>query len=114
MSPEHDGQLRGEPLRSLAIRCSAWAGLYVFGRGLRMSPPRGVPFTELDCSVARYADRYLSNINVCLPQMQHPPGIRQLRGCRIVVSGLFLLLSACGPRVRLPPVPTRLPEIGRA
>jgi hypothetical protein len=39
MSPEHDGQLRGDPVRSLAIKCSACAGLYVAGRGLRMSPP---------------------------------------------------------------------------
>jgi|SRR5579863_4274253 len=37
IGPEQDGQLRGEPLRSLAIRCSACAGLYVFGRGLRMN-----------------------------------------------------------------------------
>lgn len=42
MGPEHDGQLNGFPLRSLAMRCSAWAGLYVFGRGLRMLPPDGV------------------------------------------------------------------------
>jgi hypothetical protein len=34
--PEHDGQLRGDPLRSLTMRCSAWAGLYVAGRGLRI------------------------------------------------------------------------------
>ena len=39
MGPEHDGQLRGDPFRSLAIRCSACAGLYAFGRGFRMSPP---------------------------------------------------------------------------
>ena len=38
--PEHEGQLSGLPLRSLAIRCSACAGLYVAGRGLRMNPPR--------------------------------------------------------------------------
>lgn len=37
IGPEQDGQLSGEPLRSLAIRCSACAGLYVFGRGLRMN-----------------------------------------------------------------------------
>ena len=35
--PEHEGQLRGEPVRSLAIKCSACAGLYVAGRGLRMT-----------------------------------------------------------------------------
>ena len=33
MLPEHDGQLSGDPFRSLAIRCNACAGLYVAGRG---------------------------------------------------------------------------------
>lgn len=37
MFPEQEGQLRGEPVRSLAIKCSACAGLYVAGRGLRMT-----------------------------------------------------------------------------
>ena len=37
--PEQDGQLRGEPLRSFAIRWSACTGLYVAGRGLRIGPP---------------------------------------------------------------------------
>lgn len=32
----HDGQLRGDPLRSVAMRWRAWAGLYVAGRGLRI------------------------------------------------------------------------------
>jgi hypothetical protein len=27
IAPEHDGQLNGEPVRSLAMSCSAWAGL---------------------------------------------------------------------------------------
>ena len=40
--PEHEGQLSGEPVRSLAIKCSACAGLYVAGRGLRMTPPKTV------------------------------------------------------------------------
>jgi hypothetical protein len=40
MLPEHEGQLSGEPVRSLAIKCSACAGLYVAGRGLRMTPPK--------------------------------------------------------------------------
>jgi hypothetical protein len=40
MFPEHEGQLSGEPVRSLAIKCSACAGLYVAGRGLRMTPPK--------------------------------------------------------------------------
>lgn len=37
MFPEQEGQLSGEPVRSLAIKCSACAGLYVAGRGLRMT-----------------------------------------------------------------------------
>ena len=36
--PEHEGQLRGAPFRSLAMSCSACAGLYVAGRGFRMRP----------------------------------------------------------------------------
>ena len=43
MLPEQDGQLSGEPVRSLAIKCSACAGLYVAGRGLRMTPPNSKP-----------------------------------------------------------------------
>ena len=39
IGPEQDGQLSGEPFLSFAIKCSACAGLYVFGRGFRMSPP---------------------------------------------------------------------------
>jgi hypothetical protein len=42
MFPEHDGQLSGEPVRSLAIKCSACAGLYVAGRGLRMTSSKTV------------------------------------------------------------------------
>ena len=40
MRPAHEGQLSGDPLRSFEIRCSACAGLYVAGRGLRMYPPK--------------------------------------------------------------------------
>jgi hypothetical protein len=38
IGPEHDGQLSGEPVRSFAIRFNACAGLYVAGRGLRITP----------------------------------------------------------------------------
>ena len=41
MGPEQDGHLSGVPARSLVMRWSACAGLYVFGRGLRMTPPDG-------------------------------------------------------------------------
>jgi hypothetical protein len=40
IGPEHDGQLSGLPLLSLEMRCRACAGLYVFGRGFLMLPPR--------------------------------------------------------------------------
>ena len=43
MGPEQDGQLSGRPLRSLEIKWSAWAGLYVFGRGFLMLPPDDDP-----------------------------------------------------------------------
>jgi hypothetical protein len=36
IEPEHDGHLSGVPVRSLAIRFSACAGLNVAGRGLRI------------------------------------------------------------------------------
>ena len=39
MEPEQDGQLSGSPLRSLAIRWRACAGLYEFGRGFRIQSP---------------------------------------------------------------------------
>ena len=41
MGPEQDGQLSGDPVRSLAMRLRAGAGLYVFGRGLRMGTSWG-------------------------------------------------------------------------
>jgi hypothetical protein len=41
MLPEHDGQLSGDPVRSLEISVSAWAGLYVSGRGLRIQASCG-------------------------------------------------------------------------
>ena len=40
----HEGQTNGIPVRSLAIRFSACAGLYEAGRGLRMYPPNCGPF----------------------------------------------------------------------
>jgi hypothetical protein len=44
--PEHDGQLSGEPFRSLAIKWSACTGLYVAGRGLRIGPPESFRTTR--------------------------------------------------------------------
>jgi hypothetical protein len=41
MLPEQDGQLSGDPVRSLEISVSAWAGLYVSGRGLRIQASCG-------------------------------------------------------------------------
>jgi hypothetical protein len=55
IGPEHDGQLSGDPFRSLAIRCSAWAGLYVFGRGFRMVPPKEVHVTMVKSNRLRPA-----------------------------------------------------------
>lgn len=39
IDPEHEGQLSASPLRSLAMRWRACAGLYEFGRGFRMRSP---------------------------------------------------------------------------
>src|SRR5690606_40361579 len=38
IEPEQDGQLKGAPFRSLAMRWRACAGLYAAGRGLRIEP----------------------------------------------------------------------------
>ena len=42
IEPAQEGQLSGVPARSFAIRCSACAGLYEFGRGFRIPTPVGV------------------------------------------------------------------------
>ncbi len=42
IEPEQDGQLSESPLRSLAIRWRACAGLYEFGRGFRIRSPSDV------------------------------------------------------------------------
>ena len=36
LAAPHAGQLNGSPVRSLLTSASTWAGLYVFGRGLRI------------------------------------------------------------------------------
>ncbi len=54
--PSQLGQLRGSPVRSAAIKCSACAGLYVFGRGLRITPPHGKSAAIGECWPAR--ERY--------------------------------------------------------
>lgn len=41
IGPEQEGQLSGDPVRSLAIRWRACAGLYVAGRGFLMGTPDG-------------------------------------------------------------------------
>src|SRR6185312_1985750 len=57
MSPEQEGQLSGIPLRSCEMSCSAWAGLYVAGRGLRIESSRvthsGDPSAKADADRAR-------------------------------------------------------------
>lgn len=55
ISPEHDGQLRAEPVLSLTIRCRACAGLNVAGRGLRMWILR---LLRYDCSGRQASDRH--------------------------------------------------------
>ena len=56
MFPEHEGQLRGDPVRSFAIRCRACAGLNVAGRGLRMCPPKVLQI-RLVPETLRYPER---------------------------------------------------------
>lgn len=46
MTPEHEGQFNGPPRRSPLMRFRACAGLYVFGRGLRIDPPNAEPIND--------------------------------------------------------------------
>ena len=66
--PEHEGQLRGEPVRSLAIKCSACAGLYVAGRGLRMTSSKNC---ILDL-YAKTADLGKLTALGCISKLLHP------------------------------------------
>ena len=52
MAPEQEGQDRGDPLRSLAMRFKACAGLYEAGRGLRMHSPEETCSAEMRVSHA--------------------------------------------------------------
>jgi hypothetical protein len=74
IGPEQDGQLRGEPLRSLAIRCSACAGLYVFGRGLRMNASKESVRARPDDPAHRLSLK--SNRSWRVPRPAGPPSER--------------------------------------
>src|SRR5438105_3437327 len=118
MGPEQDGQLSGVPVRSLVMRWSACAGLYVFGRGLRMTPPDGCCFRRGSRSgvsplngnhendqitVAKSAtpDPPPRRSTVLSGSTQHTP--RALR--TLALSLLGALAVGCGPHAAVPPVP---------
>src|SRR6185437_5111583 len=69
MSPEQEGQLSGIPLRSCERSCSAWAGLYVAGRGLRIEASRVTP--SGGAAAKADADR----ARVLGPRAGTPPGL---------------------------------------
>ena len=52
LAAPHAGQLNGSPVRSLLTSARTWAGLYVFGRGLRILILRDVEqlFDLVGCS----------------------------------------------------------------
>ena len=111
IEPEQEGQLRGVPFRSLAMRCRACAGLYVFGRGLRMSPPI---VCRLGAGFA--APWYPGKLTYLAANSKReiplPSGwpLRARSAGRLVtlvaggVMGAAGML-ACGPRAHIPPRP---------
>src|SRR5437868_10887516 len=122
MGPEQDGQLSGVPVRSLVMRWSACAGLYVFGRGLRMTPPDGCccrpgprngvsPLNgnhENDpITVARPAtpDRPPRRSTVLAGITQQPTTALRALALSFFVA-LVALSTGCGPHAAVPPVPS--------
>lgn len=96
MAPAHDGQLKGAPVLSFEIKKRTWAGLYVFGRGFRIDPPKydgDPPIPQIGRPVA---DRKA----MCC---------KKLRAVQAVLSFAALaLFAACGPHAHIPPVPISL------
>ena len=97
MGPEQEGQLRGERLRSLAIRCSAWAGLYCAGLGLRMKPPST---TEKRRQIPAGTDAYKVTFKSPKSNTGNNLVIRL-----IVLTASFCGLVGCGPRAHIPALP---------
>ena len=82
------GQLSGSPVRSLLTSARTWAGLYVFGRGLRM----------LSCEMSNNCSTWLA---VRLGRATSAPTYRQLWNER---TGGYLNSSALGRAGGPPPV----------
>ena len=80
MEPEQEGQLSGSPLRSLAMRWRACAGLYEFGLGLRMRAPAKSSATRHPWRCRNFIERKLiglelkpSGVGSCEPPVSEEP-----------------------------------------
>jgi hypothetical protein len=101
--PAHVGQLSGSPFLSLEMSCSACAGLYVAGRGFRIVPPgipAAAPFPENDGYA--YGDGRNRRRTYQLRVKTAMAGL--------LIATLFGLLTGCGPRAHIPPVPSVIPS----
>lgn len=107
IAPEHDGQLNGEFVRSLVMRWSAWAGLYVFGRGFLMSPPDGYCLRPTRSS----GDGHWNSNPLTVQSTVATTGRRISRSLRLAAALLGAGAAACGPIARIParPVPSAPP-----
>ncbi len=102
MGPEQDGQLSGDPVRSLAIRLSAWAGLYVFGRGLRMGTSWG--FDDGAGLTARPRKYKLT-----VQDRKSKWGSRLRTRTRVCAIAATITIAACAPRTEIPSRPATIP-----
>jgi len=89
LAAPHAGQLSACPVRSLVTRARTWAGLYVFGRGLR---------------IASYSVRTLVRIIpaavvllACGPHAHIPPVPEQLVGALPITDSSAILARALSP-----------------
>lgn len=95
MVPAQVGQLSGVPLRSRLMRPSACAGLYVFGRGLRID---SLPDSVQSSAVLAESIDKLRRLNR-----------NQSSVIRIAGAGLIAIIaSGCGPHARVPIRPETL------
>jgi len=98
MGPEQDGQLSGDPVRSLEMRLRAWAGLYVFGRGLRMGTSWG-----FDDAPGADSPTACSKLTVPDPKSKWSRRLRKTTRVCAIAAGISL--AACGPRANIPVLP---------
>jgi hypothetical protein len=103
--PEHDGQLSAWPCRSLEMSCSACAGLYVAGRGLRMCASNEVlPASLGECRLVRTESGIATSV-VERSVRRTAAAIRAL----VIGASLIAYSTGCGPRAHIPERPLVIP-----